>query len=103
MLMKLPLAIAFCLVASPVLADIVQTLHSSSATTSSSFGQSFTPTASESQVSGVSFYWNSEFNLALHDPVMKVELRSGVGYLGALLATKTIPPIPDSTPEFTWI
>lgn len=85
-------------------ADIVQGSGGSSISfvAHRGFGQSFTASLSESVLSSVSFRWAS-FNAAQPDPTITVQVHSGEGYDGPVLATQTVAAIPDSTPNGAWI
>jgi hypothetical protein len=67
------------------------------------WGENFVARASESSVQTVSFMWATGFNDASTDPTITANLRSGKGFGGTVLATKTLPPIPDRTPNFSWV
>lgn len=68
------------------------------------FGETFVATSSEPSVRTVSFMWGGDpSNNNSPDPDVTVNLRSGSGFSGTVLATKSIPPIPDSTSAYSWI
>jgi hypothetical protein len=98
------LAVVIALSAAPTFADITQPdIAGKWATFLSPFGQSFTATPNERLVQTVSFMWGTPINESLPDPTIGIELRSGVGFTGATLASATVTAIPDSTPFRTWI
>jgi hypothetical protein len=87
------------LAARPAFADIVQPAISLGFSTSvSPFGQSFTATSNESLLQTVGFMWGTPFQVESPDPTINLELRSGVGFSGPILASDTIAEIPDSNP-----
>lgn len=93
-----------CLSAIPARADIVQSVGTVGEVWANNggVGQSFTVTAGELLVETVSFRWTPALN-EFQDPTITARLRVGSGFGGAVLGTKTLPPIPDSTPNGAWI
>ncbi len=67
-------------------------------------GQSFTATANETQVGAVSFLRGAILdNPNRPDPVVTAQIRNGIGVTGAVIASQTLPAIPQSTAVGTWI
>jgi hypothetical protein len=68
-------------------------------------GQTFTATANEPQVTTVSYMTGLADTSALKypDPTITVNLRSGIGFEGPILGTKTVGPVSINTPPYTWI
>jgi hypothetical protein len=99
------LLFAVWIASTPAYADIFQPIKNSSYATYfyNPIGQSFTATASESQVQTVSFLTGTIINPELSDPTIAVQLRSGINYAGPVLGSQTVFSIPDSTPPLTWI
>ena len=65
-------------------------------------GQSFTASASESQVRVVSVQIQV-FNQHLADPIIALQVREGVGHTGAVLGSQTSPVIPIHDVSPIWV